>query len=748
MNKFLRLFSLLLCLIVIKSNAQIFPGTRTSNYNGVNGVFFNPANIADNRYKWDINIISVNGFVGNNQNSLGFKDITRSFNSDSLKSKLLRGDKPNLSALITADVFGPSFMFNTKSGSAFAITTRSRVFSNASGIDGALARGIIDGGANNGAPYPQTFNSYANSKINTVGWSEFGLSYATILTKKDSKNFFKAGVTVKYLAGTTNSYVRLQNLDGTINYGPNGTFLGATTGAVSINTTGADFTDYTIKDFFKFNGHGLGGDVGLVYELRPPSMTQPDTIYMDNNFRNKYKLKIAVGVVDIGRIRFSKDDRTSATYNVNIPAGEQFLLSQFDGKSVSQYKAVLDNSEFFTPTSSVDSKYSITLPTTFQADIDYNIGRRFYAALSGQVGLTKNNDKLNLYNYNSVSLTPRYEAGIFGVAVPLNYNELTKFNAGVSFRIGPVFFGSGSVITALFDNSKQADGHIGFRFGIPYKKHMRPDTDKDGVFDNLDQCPTVAGPAMYHGCPDTDGDGIIDSLDKCPSVAGLERYQGCPIPDTDKDGINDEVDKCPSVAGLERYQGCPIPDKDNDGINDEEDKCPDVPGIAKYFGCPIPDRDKDGVNDDEDLCPDEAGPALSKGCPEQQIAVEITAEFKNILFDFGKATIRPESMAIIQKAAQTMNEQIPNSSLYIDGYTDSKGSVKINKSLSLKRAQAVTAALAASGVDKSRINARGFGKDNPKCTNDTEEGRQCNRRVEVVIQNINQKKVSEGYIKP
>ncbi|MFN5476871.1 MAG: OmpA family protein, partial [Sphingobacteriales bacterium] len=60
----------------------------------------------------------------------------------------------------------------------------------------------------------------------------------------------------------------------------------------------------------------------------------------------------------------------------------------------------------------------------------------------------------------------------------------------------------------------------------------------------------------------------------------------CPIPDSDKDGLNDEEDKCPTVAGLAKYQGCPIPDTDNDGVNDEEDKCPTIAGPAENGGCP------------------------------------------------------------------------------------------------------------------------------------------------------------------
>lgn len=274
-----------------------------------------------------------------------------------------------------------------------------------------------------------------------------------------------------------------------------------------------------------------------------------------------------------------------------------------------------------------------------------------------------------------------------------------------------------------------------------FGKHVRADSDGDGLIDMNDKCPTVVGLERYKGCPipDTDGDGINDEVDKCPGQAGTAKYNGCPIPDTDGDGINDEVDKCPSQPGTAKYNGCPIPDTDGDGINDEMDKCPTEKGTAKYNGCPVPDKDGDGVNDDMDLCPDKAGPASSKGCPVEQVVVQITADFKNILFDNGKATIRPESDSVLSRTAKVMVEQIPNSNLYIDGYTDNVGNAAYNKKLSKARAQSVANALIKNGVDAARVVARGFGKENPICDNKTAEGKQCNRRVEVVIRNIDQK---------
>src|ERR1700712_547069 len=112
-----------------RSLAQTYPGYRTGNYTGVNGFFFNPANIADNRFKWDINLIAVNGFVGTDQGGLKFSDITKSFNANDLKSTLLKGHA-QINSLVYADILGPSFMLSLSPKTSIAFTTRSRVFGN------------------------------------------------------------------------------------------------------------------------------------------------------------------------------------------------------------------------------------------------------------------------------------------------------------------------------------------------------------------------------------------------------------------------------------------------------------------------------------------------------------------------------------------------------------------------------------------------------------------------------------------
>jgi outer membrane protein OmpA-like peptidoglycan-associated protein len=241
----------------------------------------------------------------------------------------------------------------------------------------------------------------------------------------------------------------------------------------------------------------------------------------------------------------------------------------------------------------------------------------------------------------------------------------------------------------------------------------------------------VVAPPPPPPIPDTDGDGILDNSDKCPTVAGLARYQGCPIPDTDKDGINDEQDKCPNTPGLAKYNGCPIPDTDNDGVNDEQDKCPTVAGLAKYQGCPPPDRDGDGVIDEEDKCPDVAGPASNGGCP----ALESTKfNASMVQFNTGTATLTPSAQKGLNEAAVLLNDpKYAPLKVSIEGHTDNVGKAASNQKLSEKRAASVKAYLVKKGVKADRLSTSGFGDTAPIADNKTKAGKASNRRVEFKV---------------
>lgn len=258
-----------------------------------------------------------------------------------------------------------------------------------------------------------------------------------------------------------------------------------------------------------------------------------------------------------------------------------------------------------------------------------------------------------------------------------------------------------------------------------------PDEDADGIPDYKDNCPNVKGVLALNGCPDRDADGVADNDDNCPDVKGLATFKGCP--DSDGDGIEDSKDMCPYNKGTEATNGCP--DTDNDGIHDGIDKCPKVAGSTAHSGCP--DSDNDGVYDDLDKCVGIPGVASNQGCPELKKEVKqlFQKALQGIVFETGKAIIKPVSFPILDAIAKVMKDNTTYR-LLIGGHTDNVGEDAMNMTLSQDRATAVANYLIIHGTDPLRITATGYGESVPVDTNDSEKGRARNRRVEFNVEYV------------
>jgi len=154
--------------------------------------------------------------------------------------------------------------------------------------------------------------------------------------------------------------------------------------------------------------------------------------------------------------------------------------------------------------------------------------------------------------------------------------------------------------------------------------------------------------------------------------------------------------------------------------------------------CADLDDDGDGVNNCDDKCPgSQAGQAIGPdGCP-----VPVSIDLKGVNFDFDKATLRPDAVAILAEATEIL-KRYPDLRVEVAGHTDSKGTDAYNQKLSERRAQAVYDYLTSNGIAASRlVGPNGYGESRPIAPNtnpdgsDNPEGRAKNRRTELNVQN-------------
>ena len=204
-----------------------------------------------------------------------------------------------------------------------------------------------------------------------------------------------------------------------------------------------------------------------------------------------------------------------------------------------------------------------------------------------------------------------------------------------------------------------------------------------------------------------------------PKVQGIAdaRYYGFEI---DEAGSNNNIDDYQLSLGLQIDLGgeaavapvAPMPepvkqmpkDSDNDGVIDANDKCPATPTTfaVDADGCPI------------------------------EIVKPVSVPVR-ILFEFDKSNIQPQYQDEVKKVADFM-DQFPTSTVVVEGHTDSKGSDEYNMALSERRAASVAGSLESNyNINSQRLSTVGYGETQPVATNETEAGRQLNRRVVAVV---------------
>lgn len=506
--------------------SQSYFGFLTDNYSGIHGVISNPANISDSNYKADVNLIGVSTFVGNDYYGVNVMDVFKDeydFDADAKKSPSMDN---NLG--LNTDVLGLAFMLNLNQKSSIAIFSRARSFVNINEINGETADALDDKTTEDFNVNEGDFYGFGH------GWIEVGATYARTLMD-NGQHFLKGGVSVKYLQGAGSVYAMGRNV--MIAYDADGTNLGGGETTGSISSTGeitygryddfdAENYDYELPD-----ATGIGGDIGFVYEWRPDYANSSS----NEKGTNKYKLKVGLSVTDIGKINY--DDGLVETYNITNSD-----VSEEDFEDAESVDDILNT--FYTLTGT-QRGIEASLPMAAHLNVDLSLSPKFYINANADYSLISNGFENANRILNTVTLTPRFESKWFSFFVPLSYIEYNGFHVGAGLRAGPLYVGSGALIS-VFTNQETmgADVYAGLKIPLYQSRNktfksngsQKGDYDGDGVDDKDDKCPEDAGPAENNGCPyyDRDVDGVPDHLDKCPKEYGSPDNDGCPRKKTEK----------------------------------------------------------------------------------------------------------------------------------------------------------------------------------------------------------------------
>ncbi|MCF8465074.1 MAG: DUF5723 family protein [Flavobacteriales bacterium] len=734
-------------------------------------MYINPAFVPDSKWHIGLPILSSNhitlGYSGHSYSRLIKRDANDSLYID-LQGTLDKMGKTNyLSMNAKFDLLSFSFTVGKQRNNFIYVNVSQRIAARIA-MPKSLLNFIWKG---NGAYLGETID-LKKMNADATTYTEYGVSYA----RKLLDNKLRVGIAVKYLNGQTN--ISTDNRSLSIYTDPNNYNITAKAD-VTLNSAGllGDFgnigSDISYKSFLTGN-HGFAFNIGAHYLIDD-------------------KWEVAASANDLGMI-FWKENTHNKTIGNSDFTYQGLDLAQYltQPDSADVFREFLDTLEAAFPLTETENNYNTSLSSQIYVSGAYNftekdrLGLDFY----GEIFKTHFEPAIAL-NYTHKFGT------IFHLSSSYMYNAHSFANFGVGFALtlGPVqwYLALDNVLAPIIpQHSQNAHFHSGLNFVVNYKDNGIKDRDGDGIADKVDNCPDQFGLEIYLGCPDTDLDSIPDHVDNCPTVAGPKLNGGCPWGDKDQDGLTDNVDECPDVAGPEENKGCPWGDIDGDGVTDNIDACDSIAGPPENNGCPWGDRDEDGILDNEDACPDEAGPIENKGCPwgdrdgdtvldnvdrcpdvpgpvdnggcpyqdsdgdgvidledecprtpgpienkgcpviEKEEQEVLNTAFENLEFETGSDIIAASSYESLDRLAELLVKK-PDYRLRISGHTDNVGSDENNMKLSEKRSKAVSQYLKNKGVNTDKFIVEWFGESKPAYPNDTNEGRQKNRRVEMNV---------------
>ncbi len=651
----------------ITADAQHNLGIATGNWSSTNSLYLNPANIADSRERFTIDVVSINASIENNLGTLGsFSNFSKAVNNGNTDNLFNYSNRNTFSLLAPAvDIHGPGAMISINHKHSLALTTRIRGFNQFNNFDKSLYRTINDPNYVINGDVDLTSKNF---NYTAHLWTEVGLTYGVVLID-EGESELRAGVTLRYLGGIGYVGLKGNNLDAHFRSGTDSFYVKNTDLEFASNilstknalVNGISNNSIFSEFFGNKDGRGVGGDIGVVYDYFP----DPELHKHNHDGRNGYKVRLSASVTDIGSVMY----KSSVNSNANV-TGNGYITGQGLIDNVTnfdEFRNYAKKQGFTADTAKASTK--VYMPTALVIGADYNIRKNIYVNATF-IGNVANRQNFGNSYYNQVTVTPRYDRRLFTIGVPITYSMLTNgMRMGLGLRFMGLFAGSDDMLTLFAKNQYGFNLYFGGCVPLYHKSKGHYWYHEDS--DSTDLSPE---PDMEHG-------GSLDSSDNCPDLVLAP--------------LNN-----PAPAVIEIQQGHTT------------------------------DTDGDGIPDDEDACPTIAGPASNHGCPLSPQPPKKTANFSTTTIQTGngKSAINKESVKELDLLAKILKEY-PDCNIVINGYSDNANTAAKSIALSKARALSVKNYFVSKGIASARIKVNGLGSAQPVADNSTAEGRAKNCRV-------------------
>ena len=454
---------IIVCALTLLSSVALsqehFAGLNTSSRVGILTAGMNPAELANMSETFEINAIGFSFNIANNK--IGFSDLT----SDAdIADLIFTGSEP-VNMRIDAEVYGPGLAMKYKNW-AFGFVTKANGKLDVVDVDTQLGDAINNPG--NPILSLTAITTDYNQRVIGTTWGEldFFVSKTLVNTLNHKIN---GGITFKLLFPGSYANMGADAFRGTVVQTPGQAALTDAYASLNFSYSGSlansfsNFDDYTKSVFGGLNG--FAGDIGINYQWKDQQALDT-AITKNKSNKNKYKLNAGLSIRNIGAMTFKDDNNNSTNYTLSIQGIESLDLNQFENvDSLQEVENILINSGYLTKESS-NRDFKVNLPTTLTLYADVKIIPILYVSGYLQQKMNDDNENDQITVQNIFTVTPRVNLGFFETYIPISNSEVSGFNTGLGFRVGGFYLGSGSAITALINDSKQADIYTGFRWAF------------------------------------------------------------------------------------------------------------------------------------------------------------------------------------------------------------------------------------------------------------------------------------------